>query len=62
MITFCLTEKVQTLKLRRVISTRFLISVARLVKGGGMALDKAIAACTVGWTSDELTRAGVASC
>lgn len=52
-------DKVRDLKLRRSVSTLFLKSVTRLVKGAGMTIDNALKACTVGWTQDELTRAGV---
>lgn len=52
-------DKVQELRLRRVVGTRFLLSVTRLVKGAGETLDAALTACTVGWTADERSKAGV---
>lgn len=52
-------DKVTALKLRRVVGTRFLMSVARLVRGAGESLNDALRACTVGWTIDEQTKAGV---
>lgn len=52
-------DKVSDLKLRRVVGTRFLMSVARLVKSAGETLDVALTACTVGWTPDERTKVGV---
>jgi len=52
-------SKVADLKLRRVVGTRFLLSVARLVKGAGETMDAALQACTVGWTSDERSKLGI---
>ncbi len=52
-------SKVLDCKLRRFVGTRFLMSVARLVKGAGEGIDAALMACTVGWTSDERSKAGV---
>lgn len=54
-------DKVSELKLRRVVGTRFLISVARLVKVAGETIDQALTACTTGWTSDERSKVGVRS-
>ncbi len=54
-------DKVAELKLRRVVGTRFLMSVARLVKGAGESLTDALTACTTGWTSDERSKVGVQS-
>lgn len=52
-------EKARDLKLRRVVGTRFLMSVARLVKGAGETVDSALTACTVGWTDDERSKVNV---
>lgn len=52
-------DKVAELKLRRVVGTRFLLAVARLVKGAGETMGNALLACTVGWTEDERTKVGV---
>jgi energy-coupling factor transporter ATP-binding protein EcfA2 len=52
-------EKVAELKLRRIVGTRFLLSTTRLVRGAGDTLNDALLACTVGWTTDERTKAGV---
>lgn len=54
-------EKVAALKLRRIVGTRFLIAVTRLVKAADYTLDAAILDCTAGWTTDERTKVGVAS-
>ena len=53
--------KVADLRLRRVVGTRFLLAVARLVKGAGESIPEALLACTVDWTADERSKAGVAS-
>lgn len=52
-------DKARTMGLRRVVGTRFLMSVARLVKGAGETVGAALTACTVGWTADERSKAGV---
>jgi hypothetical protein len=49
----------ESLKIRRVVGTRFALSVARLVKSGVDTLPKALLACSEGWTSDERSRAGI---
>jgi hypothetical protein len=54
-------DKVAELKLRRVVGTRFLLAVVRLVKGAGESYDAAIKGCMTGWTKDEMTKAGVHS-
>ncbi len=52
-------DKVNELKLRRVVGTRFLMSAARLVKCAGESIDAALTACTTGWTTDERTKCGI---
>ncbi len=52
---------VASLKLRRVVGTRFLLSCVRLVKGAGETLDAALGACMTGWTTDERVKVGVRS-
>lgn len=52
-------SKVQEMKLRRVVGTRFLLACTRLVKGAGETLNDALIACTTGWTSDERSKAGI---
>lgn len=54
-------DKVMDLKLRRVVGTRFLLSVARLVRAAGETLDASLTACTTGWTQDERSKVGVRS-
>lgn len=49
-------NKVESLGLRRVVGTRELINVYRLVKSG-KTLQQGIAALTVGWTPDEKSKA-----
>lgn len=49
----------ESLKIRRVVGTRFLMSVARLVKSGVDTLPAALLACSEGWTTDERSRAGI---
>lgn len=52
-------EKCAELRIRRVIGTRFLLAVARLVKCAEEPLSAALLACTEGWTDDERTKAGI---
>ncbi len=52
-------SKAADLKLRRVVGTRFLLSVTRLVKSAGETIKDALMACTVGWTADERAKVGV---
>jgi len=52
-------DKVADLKLRRVVGTRFLMAVARLVRGAGETVDQALTACTMGWTPDERSKVGI---
>jgi hypothetical protein len=52
-------DKVNSLKLRRIVGTRFLMSVARLTKGAGDTMAAALLACTEGWTDDERTKVGI---
>lgn len=54
-------DKVADLKLRRVVGTRFLLAVTRLVRGAGESITEAIEACTIDWTPDERAKAGVRS-
>jgi energy-coupling factor transporter ATP-binding protein EcfA2 len=56
---WAIRDKCAALKLRRIVGTRFLLSVAILHKRAGETLKDAIAACCEGWTADELTKAGV---
>lgn len=52
-------DKAAELKLRRVVGTRMLIGVTRLVKGAGYTLDAALIEATSGWTDDERSRVGI---
>lgn len=52
-------EKVRTAKLRRIVSTRFLMSVRQLHLAVGDSLKSAIAACATGWTDGDLKVAGI---
>lgn len=52
-------DKVRAAKLRRIVSTRFLMSVRQLHLAVGDSLKAAIAACATGWTDGDLKVAGI---
>lgn len=52
-------DKVNNARMRRIVGTRFLLSVTRLVKGAGFTMADALTHCTEGWTDDERSKAGV---
>jgi cobaltochelatase CobS len=54
-------DKVAELKLRRVVGTRDLLAIVRLVKGAGETLDQALTAFSEGWTHDERVKCGIRS-
>lgn len=51
-------DTVLSLKWRRIVGTRFVMSACRIVAAGG-TVDQALARCCEGWTTDELSKAGV---
>jgi cobaltochelatase CobS len=52
-------DKVRAAKLRRIVSTRFLLSVRTLHLGVGDSLKSALLACATGWTDGDLKVAGI---
>jgi MoxR-like ATPase len=52
-------DKVRAAKLRRIVSTRFLLSVRQLHLGVGDSLKSALLACATGWTDGDLKVAGI---
>jgi MoxR-like ATPase len=51
-------DRVSEQKLRRIVGTRFLLNVARMVQGG-WTIERALRRATAGWTTDELSKVGV---
>ncbi len=56
---WALRDKVNDLKIRRIVGTRDLMAVTRLVKGAGETLDRALDCLAEGWTADERTKCGI---
>jgi hypothetical protein len=52
-------DRVQALKLRRIVSTRFLLAVHALATGAGDSIRDAIRSCCEGWTEADLNAVGV---
>lgn len=55
-----LRDKVASLKLRRIVGTRFVEMVSMFV-ASGKAPKEAIARCTVGWTEDDKRKCGISA-
>jgi hypothetical protein len=52
-------DRTQSLKLRRVVSTRFLLAVHALTAGAGDSVRDAIRSCCEGWSEADLSAVGV---
>lgn len=57
---WAIREKAATLKLRRIVGTRFVEAVA-IMLAGGMSANEAIGECVVEWTAEEKSKVGIAA-